>query len=96
MIRAKLAANVSAYRQFNNLSQQALASKSGVDRSQIGHIENQRISTGVDILEKLAAVFRIDPCMLLARSILKMPSTGIKRASIVPTFFNEGVAAYAF
>lgn len=96
MIRSKLAANVYAYRQFNKLSQDALAVKSGVDKSQIGNIENQRNSTGIDIVEKLAIAFRIDPCLLLARPILKMPGTGIKSYSIVPTFFKEGVAAYAF
>lgn len=96
MIRSKLAANVYAYRHFNNLTQDALASKSGVDKSQIGNIENQRTSTGIDIVEKLAIALRIDPCLLIARPILKMPGTGIKSYGIVPTFFTEGVAAYAF
>lgn len=96
MIRSKLAANVYAYRQFNKLSQDNLATKSGIDKSQIGNIENQRTSTGIDIVERLAIAFRIDPCLLLARPVLKMPGTGIKRQSIVPVFFTEGVAAYAF
>lgn len=96
MIRSKLAANVYAYRQFHNLSQDALAAKCSVDKSQIGNIENQRSSTGIDIVERLAIAFHTDPCLLLARPVLKMPGTGIKQASIVPTFFSEGVAAYAF
>ena len=96
MLRNRLAANVFAYRKFLHISQAELAKLSQINTTQIGNIENHRTSTSVDLLERLARALRIDPCMLLARNDLKMPGTGIKRASILPTFFTEGVAAYAF
>ena len=96
MLRSRLAANVYSYRKYKNFNQKDLAVRAKVNVSQIGYIENQRISTTIDILERLAASFSVDPCLLLARNILKMPGTGIKQQSIVPTFFTEGVAAYAF
>lgn len=96
MLRYRLGANVYAYRKFSHLSQGTLAKKSKINKTQINNIENCRISTGIDLIEKLAVTFRIDPCLLLARPLLKMPGTGIKKQSIVPTFFTEGVAAYAF
>lgn len=96
MLRNRLALNLYAYRKFYSLSQTSLAEKSHITKSQIGNIENKRNSTSIDVLEKLSFAFKIDPCLLLARPILKMPGTGIKSYSIVPTFFKEGVAAYAF
>lgn len=96
MLRYRLGANVYAYRKYYDLSQSELSLKAKINIAQIGNIENQRISTGIDLIEKLATVFRVDPCLLLARPLLKMPGTGFKSHSIVPTFFNEGVAAYAF
>lgn len=96
MIRYKLAKNVLAYRKYFKLSQGELAKKCKIDKYQIGNIENMRSSTGIDIVQKLAIGFKIDPCILLSRPILKMPLTGIKSTSIVPIFFKEGVAAYAF
>lgn len=96
MIREKLAANVYAFRKYNNFTQEQLAKISKVDRMQIGNIENMRVSTGVDIIEKLATSFNVDPCVLLSRPILKMPKTGIERVNIIPTYFKEGVCAYAF
>ena len=96
MLRKRLAANVFAYRKFHKMSQANLAKISGINLTQIGNIENSRISTGIDLQERLAAAFKIDPCLLLARSSILMPGTGIKRTSILPTFFTEGVAAYAF
>lgn len=96
MLRNRLASNVYAYRKFYSLSQHSLAAKSHINKSQIGNIENSRISTSIDVVEKLSFTFKIDPCLLLARPMLKMPGTGVKSHSIVPTFFTEGVAAYAF
>lgn len=96
MLRYRLGANVYAYRKYYGLSQEELSIKAKINTRQIGNIENQRVSTGIDLIEKLATVFRTDPCILLSRPILKMPGTGIKSASIVPTYFSEGVAAYAF
>lgn len=96
MLRQRLGANVYAYRKYYKLSQEELSEKSKINKSQIGYIENCRISTGIDLIEKLATCFRVDPCLLLARPLLKMPGTGIKTQSIVPMFFTEGVAAYAF
>lgn len=96
MLRSRLGANVYAYRKYYELSQEQLSIKAKINTSQIGNIENQRISTGIDIIEKLATVFRVDPSLLIARPLLKMPGTGLKSYNIVPTFFTEGVAAYAF
>lgn len=96
MLRNRLALNLYAYRKFYSLSQTSLAEKSHITKSQIGNIENKRNSTSIDVLEKLSFAFKIDPCLLLARPLLKMPGTRLKSYSIVPTFFTEGVAAYAF
>ena len=96
MIRQKLASNLYAYRKYNKLSQEKLSKKSKIDRTQIGNIENDRVSSTIDMVEKLAISLKTDPCLLLARPMLQMPGTGIKKQTIIPTFFTEGVAAYAF
>lgn len=96
MIRQKLASNLYAYRKYNNLSQEKLSQKSKIHKSQIGNIENGRVSATIDTVEKLAIALKTDPCLLLARPMLHMPNTGIKKQIIIPTFFTEGVASYAF
>ena len=96
MIRYKLAENLAAYRKYMGYTQKDLAKKSGVTFAQIGNIENQRTSTGIDTVQKLADTLGIDPCMLIARPILQISGSGMKRVNIVPTFLEKGVAAYAF
>lgn len=96
MSRARLAANVYAFRKLNGLTQSKLAEITHINVTHIGYIENERISTGIDNIVKLAAALQTDPCVLLARPMIKLHHTGIRAQHIIPTFFKEGVAAYAF
>ena len=96
MPRSRLAANVFAFRKFYGLTQSELAKKSNINVTHIGYIENERISTGLDYITRLATALNTDPCVLLARPFVKFQKTGIKTKTIIPTWFKEGVAAYAF
>lgn len=96
MLRQRLAHNVIAYRKYNGYTQHELAKMTKITFSQIGNIENQRIATSIDNIERLAKAFKIDPCLLLSRTYTSFRKSGIRTENIVPTFFREGVAAYAF
>ena len=96
MIRRRLATNLLAYRQIFNLSQKQLALLSGVSKANIGNIENMRISASIDLIYQLSIALKIDICMLLARSAIRFPGTGIGKIKLVPVLLSEAEASFAF
>jgi transcriptional regulator with XRE-family HTH domain len=64
-LRRILAANIVRLRRVRELSQEALAWEAGVSRSYMAKIETGKTSTGLDVMERLAAVLEVDPMELL-------------------------------
>lgn len=52
------------YRLINNLTQEELADKSGLDRATVIRYENNLVGHSIDILNKIAAVLKIKPSIL--------------------------------
>jgi transcriptional regulator with XRE-family HTH domain len=57
--------SVRIMREFQGLSQNALASQSGIPQATISAIENDRINLGVERAKKLARVLRCHPAVLV-------------------------------
>lgn len=56
--------NVKKYRKRAHLTQEGLAEKSGLHRTYIGGIEQQRINVSLKNIEKIAGALEIDPALL--------------------------------
>ena len=76
--RRLIARNVRALRTVHGMTQEDLAGAAEIDRSYVSLIENERYSVSVDLIAKLADVFRVAPYELLH------PDTA-KRAEAKPT-----------
>jgi transcriptional regulator with XRE-family HTH domain len=59
--------NLQAQRRIRGLSQEALAYEAEVDRTYISALERSVNSASLDMVEKLAKVLGVDPCVLLER-----------------------------
>ena len=66
-LREVLAKNMRRLRQEQELSQEALADAAGIDRTYVSALERCVYAATVDMLEKLAEVFGVDPTELLKR-----------------------------
>lgn len=64
-LRVQLARNMVRLRKARGWTQEDLAEKTDLHRNQIGAIEQRRQSTGLDIIEILAATFKVMPGKLL-------------------------------
>ena len=64
-IRLQLADNMRRLRDARGWSQEDLADKAQLHRTQIWKIEKARQNTGIDIIEKLARTFGVQPGELL-------------------------------
>jgi transcriptional regulator with XRE-family HTH domain len=64
-LRQIFATNLRLARHAKSLSQEALAWEAGVDRRYLSKIETSTTSTGLDIIQKLAAVLEVEPHELL-------------------------------
>ena len=58
--RARVAWNLRRLRTVQQLSQEALAFDANVDRTSISGIENEAFNPSIDLLDRLAAVLRVD------------------------------------
>ncbi len=67
-LRATLARNLRRLRNERGLTQEGLALEAEVDRGYIGHLEREKYSASLDMLEKIAAVLKVDPLVLLTRT----------------------------
>lgn len=63
-IQHTFAANLRRYRQQANLTQEELAEKSGVHRTYVGGIEQERINVSINNVERLARALKISPALL--------------------------------
>jgi transcriptional regulator with XRE-family HTH domain len=64
-LRRILAMNVVRLRRAKGLSQEALAWEAGVARSYMVKIETGKVSVGLGVIAKLAAVLKVEPFELL-------------------------------
>jgi transcriptional regulator with XRE-family HTH domain len=64
-IRAIFAENLKRIRAGQDISQEKLALKAGIERAYIGLIERQKSSPTIDMLEKIAKVLKVSPDELL-------------------------------
>ena len=67
--------SVRIVREFQELSQNELAAKSGIPQSTISAIENDRVNLGVERAKVLARVLRVHP------SVLVFPGWDVARVS---------------
>jgi len=67
--------SVRIVREFQELSQNELAAKSGIPQSTISAIENDRVNLGVERAKVLARVLRVHP------SVLVFPGWDVARES---------------
>lgn len=75
-IRQRLADNLRRLRKERGWSHEDLAAVGQIHRTQIGKIEQARQNTGIDIIERLAKTFGIQPGDLL-NSDSPQPSGGL-------------------
>jgi len=64
-IRQTVGENIRLYRKAKGLTQELLAEKLDVSGSYIGYLERGTKSPSLELLSKIADVFRIDPAVLL-------------------------------
>lgn len=65
-IQRVFASNMRAYRKLAHMTQENLAEKSGLHRTYIGGIEQQRINVSLKNVEKIATALDVDPALLFS------------------------------
>ncbi|MBU2147011.1 MAG: helix-turn-helix domain-containing protein [Alphaproteobacteria bacterium] len=60
-LRTIVAQNLRRMRHINGMSQEELASRAGLYRTYVGHLEREVHSPTVDMLEKLAEILNVAP-----------------------------------
>lgn len=80
-IQKILADNLRSYRKRAGLTQEQLAEKSGLHRTYIGGIEQQRINVSLKNIERIASALEIDPVLLMIRA--EQDESGIPRQIIL-------------
>lgn len=66
-LREVLAHNLKALRQAQGLSQEELAHRADIDRTYISSLERCRYGASIDVIERIAEVFGVDPVDLLQK-----------------------------
>ena len=64
-VREVFALNLRRYRQEAGLSQEELAHRADIDRTYISSLERCVYAAGIDVVERLAKVFGVEPWELL-------------------------------
>lgn len=64
-LRQIFASNLRRTRMEQNLTQEGLADRAGIDRTYVSALERQVYSASLDTIEKLANVLKIEPQSLL-------------------------------
>ena len=64
-LRRILARNVLRRRKALGLSQEAFADRAGIDRTWLSKLETTKAAVSIDVVEKLARAFAIEPAELL-------------------------------
>ena len=60
-LRERVARNLRRLRQAKGLSQEELADRATINRNYVGMLEREEHAATIDMLEKLADVFEVDP-----------------------------------
>lgn len=66
-LRETFATNLRVLRHERKLSQEALADEAGIDRTYVSALERSVFSASLDMIEKLAAAFEVEPHSLLEK-----------------------------
>lgn len=66
VLRGVLSKNLRRLRKERGWSQETLADKVDIDRTYVSLLERQKYAATIDIIEKLARAFSIDPLELLS------------------------------
>ncbi len=64
-LRVRVGLNVQRLRREQNISQEELAHRAGINRGYMGKIENAKYAASLDMVEKIATAFGVDPVELL-------------------------------
>ena len=72
-LRGVLAKNLQRLRKERGWSQEAYADKVGIDRTYVSALERERYSATIDVVERLAGAFAVDPIELLRSEQLDGP-----------------------
>lgn len=59
------AANMAAYRSQREWSQEDLAAEAGIDRTYVSSLERKRYGASLDMVEKIAKAFGVEPLAML-------------------------------
>jgi len=70
-----VAENVRGYRKLRNLSQEALAIKSGLSSNYLACFERGEVGLALSRLEKIAKTLKVAPHLLLMKDSYKSPSS---------------------
>ncbi|MBY5867793.1 helix-turn-helix domain-containing protein [Rhizobium leguminosarum] len=68
-LRERVARNLRRLRQEQSMSQEELAHRAHVNRNYVGMLEREEYAASIDMLDKLAAGFGVDPVELLRDEI---------------------------
>lgn len=79
-IHSTFADNMRSYRKAAGLSQEDLAEKTGLHRTYIGGIEQQRVNLSLKNILKIAVALEIEPAILLAQNSGELDEITIKTA----------------
>jgi len=66
-----VAENVRGFRKLRNLSQEALAIKSGISPNYLACVERNEVGIAIARLEKIAKTLKIEPHLLLIKDAYK-------------------------
>lgn len=94
-IRATFAANVRKYRKAAGLTQEALAEKTGLHRTYIGGVEQQRINPSIEKVAAIADALGIDPAFLFfqhSEQAFPLPAASNKPSEDTNAHNTEGTS----
>lgn len=77
-IREVLALNLRRYRQAVGLSQEELAHRAEIDRTYVSALERSKYAAGIDVVDRLARVLKVEAADLLRRP---QPIAGRRRTA---------------
>lgn len=64
-LRDAFATNMTALRRERDWSQEELAAEAGIDRTYVSSLERKRYGASLDMVEKIARAFGVDPIAML-------------------------------
>jgi len=77
-IREVFARNLRRYRTAAKLSQEELAHRAEIDRTYISALERSKYAAGIDVVDRLARVLKVEASDLLSRGMLPVRKNSAK------------------